>query len=175
NTETIEVGSNQLAAGRVTQYSPARTLPFAEVKEQVRKQLVNSRAADLARKDGEAKLAAWQADAKGAQLAAPVVLSRMDAQGQPPQVVDGALRADSAKLPAWVGVDLGAQGYVVVRVNKSVPREAPAPELAQRESAQITQAISSAEDLAYYNLLKARYKAEILVAQPSDMLSAGAR
>ncbi|MGR4867296.1 SurA N-terminal domain-containing protein [Variovorax sp. LARHSF232] len=172
NTESIEVGPNQLAAGRVTQYSPARTLPFAEVKEQVRAHLVNARAAELARKEGEAKLAAWQADAKGASLGAPVVLSRMDAQGQPPQLVDAALRADGAKLPVFAGVDLGAQGYAVLRVNKSVPRETPSAEVAQREASQITQAISSAEDQAYYNLLKARYKAEILVPRPADTLPA---
>jgi len=175
NTESIEVGANQLAAGRVVQYSPARTLPFAEVKEQVRVQVVNVRAAELARKEGEAKLAAWQADPKGAQLGAPVVLSRNDAQNQPQPVVDAALRADATKLPAWVGVDLGAQGYTVVRVNKSVPREAATPEVAQRENAQITQAVASAEDRAYYDLLKTRYKAEILVARPADVLTAPAR
>jgi peptidyl-prolyl cis-trans isomerase D len=172
NTEAVEVGPNQLAAGRVTQYSPARTLPFAEVKEQVRTQLVNTRAAELARKEGEAKLAAWQADAKGASLGAPLVLSRLDTQGQPPQIVDAALRADSAKVPLFAGVDLGAQGYAVLRVNKPVPRETPNAELAQRESAQITQAIASAEDLAYYNVLKARYKAEILVPRPADIAPA---
>lgn len=175
NTEAIEIGANQMAAGRVTQYSPARTLPFAEVKEQVRAQLVNVRAAELARKEGEAKLAAWQADPKAAQLAAPIVLSRTDAQGQPPQVVDGALRADGSKLPAMVGVNLAAQGYVVLRVNKSLPREAATPEVAQREAQQITQSVASAEDLAYYDLLKARYKAQILVPRAADALPAGAR
>lgn len=168
NTEAIEVGSSQLAAGRVTQYSPARTLAFAEVKDQVRTQLVNVRAAELARKEGEAKLAAWQADAKAAQLGAPVVLSRTDMQSQPPQVVDAALRADGAKLPAWVGVDLGAQGYAVVRVNKSVPRDAATPEAAQRDVAQITQSVANAEDRAYFELLKQRYKTKILVARPTD-------
>jgi peptidyl-prolyl cis-trans isomerase D len=172
NTEAVEVGPNQLAAGRVTQYSPARTLPFAEVKEQVRTQLVNTRAAELARKEGEAKLAAWQADAKGASLGAPLVLSRLDTQGQPTQIVDAALRADSAKLPLFAGVDLGAQGYAVLRVNKPVPRETPNAEVAQREAAQITQAIASAEDLAYYNVLKARYKAEILVPRPAETVPA---
>ncbi|MBS0339655.1 MAG: SurA N-terminal domain-containing protein [Proteobacteria bacterium] len=175
NTEAIEVGANQLAAGRVTQYSPARTLPFAEVKEQVRAQLVNVRAAELARKEGEAKLAAWQADPKAAQLGAALVLSRPDTQGQPQQVVDGALRADGSKLPAWVGVDLAGQGYAVLRVNKSLPREASAPEVAQREAAQITQSVANAEDQAYYELLKARYKAQILVPRAAEALPAATR
>ncbi|HYP69298.1 MAG TPA: peptidyl-prolyl cis-trans isomerase, partial [Variovorax sp.] len=175
NTEAVEVGANQLAAGRVTQYSPARTLPFAEVKEQVRTQLTSVRAAELARKEGEAKLAAWQADPKAAQLGAPIVLSRTDTQGQPQQLVDGALRADGSKLPALVGVNLAAQGYAVLRVNKSLPREATPPEVAQREVQQITQSVAGAEDLAYYDLLKARYKAQILVPRAADALPAGTR
>ena len=175
NTEAIEIGANQLAAGRVTQYSPARALSFDEVKEQVRALVVNQRAAELARKEGEAKLAAWQADPKAAQLGKAMVLSRTDSQSQPPQVVDGALRADGSKLPAWVGVDLGAQGYAVLLVNKSVPREAAVPEVAQRESAQITQSVASAEDRAYYDLLKARYKAQILAPRPTEPPAAGAR
>ena len=43
NTEVIEIGPNQLASGRVTQYSPARALPFDEVKEKVRSQLIAER------------------------------------------------------------------------------------------------------------------------------------
>ena len=66
NTEAIEIGPNQLASGRVTQYTPARALPLAEVKDQVRAQLVAERAAALAKAEGEAKLAAWQAKPGGA-------------------------------------------------------------------------------------------------------------
>ncbi|MET0719035.1 MAG: peptidylprolyl isomerase, partial [Pseudoxanthomonas sp.] len=176
NTEAIEIGPNLLAAGRVTQYSPARTLPLAEVKDKVRAQLVNERAAELARKEGEAKLAAWQADAKGAALGAAVVVSRNEPQPNvAPGVVEAALRVDGSKLPAWTGVSLGAQGYAVVRVNKSVPREAPQAEAAKRESAQFAQAVGAAEDLAYYNLLKDRYKAEILVPRPADVLPGAGR
>ncbi len=57
NTDAIEVGPNQLAAAHVTQYQPTRTLPLAEVRERVRARVVATRAAELARKDGEAKLA----------------------------------------------------------------------------------------------------------------------
>ncbi|MDM0113198.1 SurA N-terminal domain-containing protein [Variovorax sp. J22R133] len=170
NTEAVEVGPNLLAAGRVTQYSPARTLPFADVKEKVRALLVNQRAAEMARKDGEEKLAAWRADGKDAKLAAPVTVSRTDAQSLPGPVIEAALRADTSKLPAWVGVNLEGQGYDVVRVNKSVPRDAPNAEMAQRETAQFTQAIASAEDNAYYNMLKDRYKAEIVVPKPAETL-----
>ncbi|BEP62629.1 SurA N-terminal domain-containing protein [Variovorax sp. V213] len=175
NTEAIEVGSNQLAAGRVTQYTPARPMPLAEVKDKIRAQLVTERAAVMAKAEGEAKLAAWTAKADGATFGAPVTVSRREAQNQPISVIDAALRADAAKLPALVGVDLGTQGYAVVRVTKVVPRTPSAPEQAQQENAQVGQSVTAAEELAYYNLLKERFKAEILVPKPADTLPAAAR
>jgi hypothetical protein len=45
----MEVGSSQLASGRVTQYTAAHAVPLADVKAQVREQLVNERAAELAK------------------------------------------------------------------------------------------------------------------------------
>jgi peptidyl-prolyl cis-trans isomerase D len=174
NTEAIEVGSSQLASGRVTKYTAAHAVPLADVKDKIRAQLVNERAAVLAKTEGEAKLAAWTTKADGATFGAPMTVSRREAQSQPLPVIDAALRADAAKLPALVGVDLGAQGYAVVRVTKVVPRTPPAPELAKQEQAQVGQSISAAEDAAYYNLLKERFKAEILVPKPADTLPVAA-
>jgi len=170
NTEAIEVGSNQLASGRVTQYSPARPIPLAEVKDKIRAQLVTERAAVLAKTEGEAKLAAWTTKADGATFGAPVTVSRRESQSQPLAIIDAALRADASKLPALVGVELGTQGYAVVRVTKVVPRTPSAPEQAQQENAQVGQSVAAAEDVAYYNLLKERFKAEILVPKPADTL-----
>lgn len=170
NTEAIEVGSNQLASGRVTQYSPARPIPLAEVKDKIRAQLVTERAAVLAKTEGEAKLAAWATKADGATFGAPVTVSRRESQSQPVAVIDAALRADASKLPTLVGVDLGTQGYAVVRVTKVVPRTPSAPEQAQQENAQVGQSVAAAEDVAYYNMLKERFKAEILVPKPADTL-----
>ena len=175
NTEAIEVGTNQLASGRVTQYTPARPLPLAEVKDKIRAQLVTERAAVMAKAEGEAKLAAWTAKADGATFGAPITVSRRELQNQPIAIIDAALRADAGKLPALVGVDLGTQGYAVVRVTKLVPRAPSAPEQAQQENAQVGQSITAAEELAYYNLLKERFKAEILVPKPADTLPAATR
>ncbi|MFM9921371.1 SurA N-terminal domain-containing protein [Variovorax sp. H27-G14] len=174
NTEAIEVGSSQLAAGRVTQYTAAHAVPLDDVKAKIRAQLVTERAAVLAKTEGEAKLAAWTAKADGATFGAPVTVSRREAQSQPLAVIDAALRADATKLPTLVGVDLGAQGYTVVRVTKVVPRTPPTPELAKQEQAQVGQSVSAAEDAAYYNLLKERFKAQILVPKPADTLPVAA-
>ncbi|WP_176667077.1 SurA N-terminal domain-containing protein [Variovorax sp. SG517] len=175
NTEAIEVGPSQLASGRVTKYSPAHPVPLADVKDKIRAQLVAERAAVLAKTEGEAKLAAWTAKADGATFGAPVTVSRRDLQSQPLPVIDAALRADPAKLPVLVGVDLGAQGYTVVRVTKVVPRTPPPAELAKQEQSQVGQSIAAAEDAAYYALLKDRFKAEILVPKPAETLPPAAR
>ncbi len=175
NTEAIEVGPNQLASGRVTQYSAARTQPFDEVKDKVRAQLIAERAGALAKTEGEAKLAEWKASPPGTGFGPAITVSRLEMQSQPVPVVEGALRADTAKLPALTGVDLGTQGYAVVRVNKLVPRAPPPADMAKQEREQFAQAVGTAETLAYYNLLKDKFKAEILVPRPADPLPGGGR
>ncbi len=166
NTEAVETAPNQLTAARITQYTAARTLPFADVRTGVREKLVAQRSIDLAKKEGADKLAAWKASPAAATLPASVVVSRDQPQNVPHQVLEAALRADSASLPAMMGIDLGTQGYAVVKVNASVARAAPAQDLAKQELAQYSQGWSGAENLAYYNLLRDRFKAQIKVPKP---------
>ena len=167
NTEAVEVSAGQLVSARIAQYTPARTLPLEEVKAQVRLRVIAARGAEQARKEGMDKLAAFQAKPAAAELPAAILVSRDDSQKQPAQVVEAALRADPAALPALVGVDLGAQGYAVVKVLKAVQREAPAADVAVRERQQYSQWWTAGESLAYYNLLKDRYKTQIKVAKPA--------
>ncbi|MGZ5180072.1 MAG: peptidylprolyl isomerase [Ramlibacter sp.] len=169
NTEAVETAPNQLVSARIVQYSPARTLPFAEVQETVRQRVVAAKAAELARKDGTDKLAAWKANpASATGLSDKMVVSREDPAKQPQQVVEAALRADAAALPAFTGVDLGPAGYTVVKVTQVLPRQKPEPVAAKQEQAQYARLWSAAEGLAYYNLLKDRFKAQILVPKPTD-------
>lgn len=166
NTEAVETAPNQLMAGRVTQYTPARTLPLADVQSVVRERVVAVRAAELARKEGMAKLASWKANPTSSVMAAAQLVSRDQTQNIAPQVLAAILRADSPALPTFVGVDLGAQGYAVVRINKIVPRPAPAPAAADQDRSQYAKWWTEAENQAYYGILKERFKAEVMVAQP---------
>ena len=167
NTEAVEVGSNQLVSGRIVQYTPARTLPLPEVKDNVRQRWLAQHGAEEARKDGTAKLAAWKAAPATAALAAPLLVSREQSQQLPAPLVDVALRADTSALPSFAGVDLGVQGYAIIKVNKVVLRDPPAETAAKQERSQYGQQWTSAETLAYYNGLKDRFKAEILIASPA--------
>ncbi len=167
NTEAIEVGPNQLVSGRVVSHSPARTLPLSEVHAAVREKLVASRAAEMARKDGEARLASWKANPAQAASATTVTVSRDQPQGVAPMVLEAALRADPTKLPAQLGVDLGTQGYAVLTVKRIVSRTAPDDATAKQARTQFGQVWASAENQAYYAMLKDRYKVTISVPRPS--------
>jgi len=168
NTEALETAPSTLVSGRIVQHTPARTLPFAEVKDQVRQRIVGARAAELAKKEGAEKLAAWKATPASAQLPPAVVVSRQDGPAQPPEVIEAALRADPSALPVFTGVELGSQGYAVVKVNKVVQRDAPAAEVAKRELDQYSQWWASAEMQAYYNVLKDRFNVQIKVPKPAN-------
>ncbi len=171
NTEAIEIASGQLASARVVLHTPTQTRPLAEVRDSVRQRLVAQRSAALAREEAERKLEAWKSGGNNVGgLGAAVTLSRDNPQGVPPQVLAAALSADPKALPAWLGVSLGEQGHAVVRVDKVLPREpSDAPRLAQ-EVQQYTQWWSTAEGLAYYDMLKERFKARMLVPEPAAAL-----
>jgi peptidyl-prolyl cis-trans isomerase D len=169
NTEAIEVGPNQLVSARVTEYAPARVLPLSDVRTAVRERLVNSRSSELAKKDGASKLQAWAAQPDAAKLATAVVVSRdQQSPAVAPAVMDQIMHADTGKLPAWVGVDLGSQGYAVARINKVLERSPPEGERSKQERAQYAQWVANAENQAYYAVLKNRYKVQISVAKPAN-------
>jgi peptidyl-prolyl cis-trans isomerase D len=166
NTAAVEVAPNTLVSARIVAYRPAAVRPFAEVKDEVRRQYVVEKSADLAKAEGQAKLASWKDQAAQAQVGAAVIVSRDQTQGQAQAVVDAVLRADPARLPALVGVDLGTQGFVVARVNKLVPRDASSAQQVAQSRQQMTQLWGQAEAQAYLTYLKQQLKAEILIEKP---------
>jgi peptidyl-prolyl cis-trans isomerase D len=171
NTEALELGPNQLVSARVLAYSPARTLEFREVKAEVRDRLIASRALERAKKEGAEQLAALQLNPTAAPMASALVVSRDAVQGLPGAAVDAALRVSPSKLPAFTGVDIGGQGYVIVRVNKVLPRSAADASKSQQEQSQYAQWVAAAENAAYYENLKQRFKAQIKVPNPSGKAS----
>ena len=171
NTQAIDVGSNTLIAAHVTDYKSAATPPLASIKAAVKAKYVAEQAAELARKDGAAKLADLQKSKSTAGFGAEQKVSRTDAQGLSPLALSAIFKADDTKLPAYVGVDLGNEGYAIYRVNAAVP---PAPidparlAAAQRQLAQID---AQAELDAYVASLRKRSKVKLygsLDASQSD-------
>ncbi|MBV8471083.1 MAG: SurA N-terminal domain-containing protein, partial [Burkholderiaceae bacterium] len=160
NTEAQETAPMQLLSARVVNYHPARQQPLADVKAQVREVLVQKMSAELAVKAGQERLQALQKSGDLTGLDAAELVSRAKPGKLPRKALDDVLRADVSKLPASVGVDAGNGQYVVVRINKVLPRD-PALADAKKVEQQYAQAWSAAESAAYFSALKSSLKVNV--------------
>ncbi|MES2889493.1 MAG: SurA N-terminal domain-containing protein [Pseudomonadota bacterium] len=161
NVPAIEAGPAQLVGARVLHHTPARQPALAEVQAAVRAAYVARTAASLARKEGEARLAALKA-APPATLGQPVeTVSRAQRTNLPQPVLEQVLRAPAQALPAVVGRDLQEDGYVVALVTRVVgvdPTVSSNPEMGRSRYAQVW---DEAESRAYFEALKKRFDVEI--------------
>lgn len=161
NTRAIDVGSNQLVAGRVLEHRPPKLRPLAEVKEQIRGTLATEQAAALARKDGAARLEAVRAAPQQPLSAEVVTVSRMQSREMPAQLLDAVLKAPAQQLPVVLGVDLGNQGYVLAKVTAVRGRDPAAAANAAEANEQYARIWGAAESEAYYAMLKQRFKVKV--------------
>lgn len=171
NTEAVETASNQLVTARVTAHAPAHTLALADVRPQVKARLLLSRSTEMAKTQGAESLAQWKAKPDAAVLKEAATVSRDRGQTITGPLLEALMGADAQTLPAWVGVDLGAQGYAVARINKVLPRDEPAATVAAQERTQFAQWLASAESQAYLEVLKARFKVQIKVPRPATAVA----
>lgn len=162
NTEAVQVGPTTLVAARIVDYRPATARKFEDVEAQVRQAYVAQQAAELARKDGEAKLEALKKADSAAGFGQTVTVSRAKADGLSPKAVEAIMRADATKLHAVVGVDLGADGYAIYRIAKVSSPTTANPGQRDAEAQQLAQLAGQTELAAYYESLKARAKVKIL-------------
>ena len=74
-------------------------------------------------------------------------------------MLDALLKADARSLPSYAGVDLGRQGYAVVKVLEVLGRDPAAAD--DRVRAQYAQLWSDAEARAYLEALKKRFDVDM--------------
>ncbi|MFZ2999179.1 MAG: SurA N-terminal domain-containing protein [Undibacterium umbellatum] len=160
NTEAVEVAPNTLIAGRIVEYKAASKRPFEEVKASIQAQVTATEAAALAEKEGVAKLAALKAADATAGFTEAKMVSRLKNQDIPPAALLDLMRADTQKLPAFVGTSLGTAGYVIFRIGKVSPGT-PDKERRASEAQQLAGMQSSQNLYAYLELLKQRAKVTI--------------
>ena len=178
NTEAVQAGPNVLIAGRVVEFKPASKRPLAEVDAVIRQRVTLEEAAKLARKAGEAKLAAAKASGDAAGFGEAKIVSRTKQPTINPAAAMDVLKADVSKLPAYVGVDLPGQGFGVYRIGKVA--QAAAPDAARRKSEleQITGALGQQDMYNYIEVLKQKAKVKVLhkpvvpTAPPSKLVQA---
>jgi len=160
NTDAVETAANQLVSGRIVQYEAAHPLPLADVKEQVRARVVSVQAAALAQAEGKARLAALLQSPQTDLGIEPQRISRLQIRELGKATTLAVLGVDPKKLPAFVGIDLGADGYVVAKVQKVIGRDPVVADVAQARN-QYEQAWGDAETQAYYASLKVRLKVQV--------------
>ena len=156
NTQAIDVGNNTLIAAHVTDYKPAAVPAFDAVKDAVRQKVIAEQSNEAAHKDGIAKLADFEKSKSTTGFSSPLQVARNDAQGVPPAALSAIYKVDAQKLPAYVGVDLGDDGYAIYRVNKIVPpAAADAHQLAAAQQ-QVAQVDAQSQAEAYLKALRER-------------------
>jgi peptidyl-prolyl cis-trans isomerase D len=163
NTEAVEVAPSTLVAGRVVAFKPATKRPLAEVEAAIRQRVTQEEAAKLARQAGEAKLAAAKASGDAAGFGEAKTVSRTK---QPPineTAAVAVLKADTSKLPAYVGVEIPGQGYGVYRIVKVSQPAQPDQARRKQEAEQIGRAVGNAETYGFVEALKHKAKAKINV------------
>jgi len=160
NTEAVEVAPRVLIAGQVLEYKPVTRLPLSGVQEAIEGRLANEEAEKLARQAGEAKLAELKKGGS-AEFGPEIAASRNKSAGLPGPVLNAVMRADTAKLPAYVGVAVPGRGYTVYRINKVTNEEADEIDI-KAEQQQVDEFLAAQEMAAYLGVIKKRANAEIL-------------
>jgi len=133
----MEVAPNALMAGRVVEYKPAAPRPLAEVQDEIRRQLTQKAASELAHQAGREKLALLVQGKEreaGLSFGKPVTLLRnQPPPGIAPEAVKTIFEEDPRKLPAYSGAVNAGGGYAIYRLEKVI--DAPAPDSAKLQAA----------------------------------------
>ncbi len=165
NSKAVEVAPNTLVSGRMTNYRARAVKPFDEVKPLVVEAVRQQEALRLAKEAGAAALAAWKEGKGTGNFSAVEKVSRGAPGTLAPDAVRAVFKANAAKLPGYVGVDLGAQGYGVYRVDAVAKGNAYAGDAERKALAgNLARTIGEAEMTAAIESMRSRSKIEVLQA-----------
>ena len=138
--------------------------PFEEVEKGIIARLTREEAGKLAKADGEAKLAALKLGKAGdVKWPALLSVSRANAGGLAPNVIEAAMKADPKTLPAFVGTENPGGGYVLVQVAKVNDAQAIDEAKLQTTRTRIAQSLTQQEILA--TLAQIRAKSDVSIAK----------
>jgi peptidyl-prolyl cis-trans isomerase D len=157
NIEATEIAPNTLVSGRVIDYKAAALKPLADVKDQARAILLAQRTQELAKKQGEAKLAS----ADGVKFDEARVATRQAGKDVPPQALAAAFKADATQLPKITGAEVPGMGYALIKVTKVLPPETTDTNAKTQEGQRLAQLGAGAEVGLYIEALKKRYNVKI--------------
>ncbi|NUT59822.1 SurA N-terminal domain-containing protein [Herbaspirillum sp. C9C3] len=162
NTEAVQTAPNTLVAARMTSYKPVSKRPFEEVKAEVQKDVVAAEEQSLAVKAGQERLAQLQAKDDASGFSEPKVVSRVKSDGWTQEAFNAVMKADTAKLPVYVGAETRGLGYQIYRITKVEQPKTVDTARRKAEQEQITAALSQQDALGYLDYLREKAKTKLL-------------
>ncbi|EEO28048.1 SurA N-terminal domain-containing protein [Oxalobacter paraformigenes] len=168
NTEAVEVSPQVLVAARIAKHYPAELTPFEKVKSVVKAQVTNEKAMALAKAAGEAELARLKEGGAPSGFSPGLLVSRQKITMAGRSDLAPVMKADVSKLPAYVGVEMAPNGYIIYRITRVVTPEKTDGKLREAMSRQMTNVMAQQDLAAYMNYLKQEAKVEILVKSPAE-------
>ena len=153
NSSAIEVQS--------VEHFPEATRPFEEVKAVITEKLRTQKAAELALKAGEGKLAELRETKSLEGFGDAAWVSRRTPNGQETALIDAELSLPAAKLPAYVGARLTNGDFVVAWVDEGRGRKPAANDLAGL-ARELRSIYGESDRAGYMEALKASLGTKIL-------------
>jgi peptidyl-prolyl cis-trans isomerase D len=162
NTEVVDAGGDTLLVARVAEHKPAAVRPLDEVKAEIGKKLIEQDSMALAIKRGAAKYAeVQQGKEAGIAWGAARIVGRQGKPAVHPDALKAIFRADTSKLPVYLGVELRDRGYGLYRISRVI--DAPPADDSSEKSVQeqLTRQAAQQNYAAYLASLRAGTKIEI--------------
>jgi peptidyl-prolyl cis-trans isomerase D len=161
NTEAVEVAPNTLVSARVLEHKPAALREFEEVKNQITAQLLQRKAAEIARSRGQEKLEALRkGDAAALKWSEPKLISRSDSKDLSQDALAEVFKADASKLPAYVGVP-SDKGFRLIKITRVAEPKDGGEQQRSAFKQQLHSLRSQAEFEAYFESIKASTEIKI--------------
>ena len=162
NTEAVETGTDTMVAARVIEHKAATVRPLDEVKADIAKKLTEQAAMALAIRRGAAEFTdLQQGKDAGVAWSAARIVGRQGKQVLDPDALKAIFRADTGKLPAYVGVELRGRGYGIYRISRVI--DAPPVDAARAKALQeqLVRQAAQEDAIAYIASLRNAAKIEI--------------
>lgn len=157
NSGVIELSPDTLIVLRVDQVQEPSVPPLDRVQSRIKEDLVATRAAQAAEKEGKAFLEQLEqnpSDQALASLKPAVTVSRIDPQGLAQNVIDSVFSLPAQPLPAYTGAAT-ADAYTVVQLQSVKPGSSDNPVLESLPQ-QLAGALGNAEEQAMIRALRAQ-------------------
>ena len=155
NTSAVEVQPNMLLAARVIEHKAPEGLPLEQVRKDIVQHLTDQGATQMAEKEGRAALDKLnKGETPSLNWSGSQTVTLQKRQGLHPEAAQAVFGADTAKLPAYVGVPVSQGRFVIYRITKVKEAAETTPEQRKALAKQLTQMLGQEQYIAYLASLR---------------------